>query len=165
MDRNTHVEGFYLSISLNLEWNNRARLDLVKAEQTSMSVVLQDCEKALSAHTLPSPTKVKPAAYRWAKTSLLFPPIWVRTGHCRNSRFSTQREGNLSANSWRTCRSKWNGLECPGESSLSLVSAKIGQVPSPERVKAWNYKIPMEKNPKLRDKLHPLGNFLWGHSV
>lgn len=63
MDRDTHVEGFYLSISLNLEWNNRARLDLAKAEQTSMSVLLHDCEKALSAHILPSPTKVKPTAY------------------------------------------------------------------------------------------------------
>lgn len=63
MDRNTHVEGFYLSISVNLEWNNRAGLDLVKAEQTSTDIVLQDCKKALSAHTLPSPTKVKPAAY------------------------------------------------------------------------------------------------------
>lgn len=63
MDRNTHVEGFYLSISVNFEWDNRAWLALVKAEQTSASIVLQDCKKALSAHTLPSPTEVKPAAY------------------------------------------------------------------------------------------------------
>ena len=62
-DRNTQVEGFYLSISVNLEWNNRASLDLVKAEQTSASIVLQGCKKALSAHTLPSSTNVKPSAY------------------------------------------------------------------------------------------------------
>lgn len=39
MDRNTHVEGFYLSTSLSLEWNNRVRPVLVKAQQTSGSVV------------------------------------------------------------------------------------------------------------------------------
>lgn len=33
------IEGFSLSISLSLEWINRARRDLVKAEQTGVSVV------------------------------------------------------------------------------------------------------------------------------
>lgn len=57
------IEGFSLSISLSLEWINQARRDLVKAEQTGVSVVTGAVEKALSACTVPLHAQVKPRVY------------------------------------------------------------------------------------------------------
>lgn len=115
-----------------------------------------------------APNFSTPNTYLWVKTSFLLFSVSVNTENYRNRDASITKRRNISANSWRTYRSKPGGLEClvkAGRNAFLLLSQ-----PSKAKFKVLKGQQIYEclrrgTQRKWSDKLHPLHTFLWDDCV